>query len=61
MRYSELVEILSEHGCYFFRHGSNHDIWKNPCGKQFAVPRHGSKEVSAPTLNKILKQAGIKR
>lgn len=61
MKYSELVKILIENGCYFFRHSSGHDILKNPYGKQFSVPLHWSKEVSIATLNKILKQAGIKR
>lgn len=61
MKYSELVKILSEYGCSLFRHASNHDIWVNPDGKQFPVPKHWSKEVSTSTLNKILKQSGIKK
>lgn len=61
MKYSELVKLLSEYGCYFFRHGSGHDIWKNPDGGQFSVPRHWGREVSIATLNKIFKQAGIKK
>lgn len=61
MKYSELVKLLSEHGCRLYRHGSGHDIWVNPDGKKFPVPRHVAKEVSTPTLNDILKQAGIKK
>ncbi|MBQ7723083.1 MAG: type II toxin-antitoxin system HicA family toxin [Selenomonadaceae bacterium] len=60
MKYSELIRILLEHGCKFHHHASNHDIWINLDGKKFPVPRHGAKEVSTPTLNSILKQAGIK-
>jgi len=61
MKYSELVKLLLEHGCEFNHHGTRHDVWKNPDGKQFTVPRHGAKEVSTPTLNSVLKQAGIKK
>ena len=60
MKYSELMMLLLEHGCEFHHHASRHDIWINPNGKKFPVPRHGAKEVSTPTLNSILKQAGIK-
>jgi len=35
MKYSELVKILIENGCYFLRHASNHDIWINPMIKNF--------------------------
>ena len=61
MKYSELIKILLEYGSEFHHHGSRHDIWINPKGEQFPVPRHGAKEVSTPTLNNVLKQAGIKR
>lgn len=61
MKYSELILLLGEHGCEFHHHGTRHDIWVNFDGKQFPVPRHGAKEVATPTLNNILKQAGIKR
>ena len=61
MKYSELVKILIENGCYFLRHASNHDIWVNPNDKKFPVPRHWGKEVATSTLNDILKQAGIKK
>ncbi|MBQ3727171.1 MAG: type II toxin-antitoxin system HicA family toxin [Selenomonadaceae bacterium] len=60
MKYSELIMILLEHGCEFHHHATRHDIWVNPHGKKFPVPRHGAKEVSTQTLNQILKQAGIK-
>lgn len=60
MKYSELIRILLEYGCEFHHHASRHDIWVNRDGKKFPVPRHGAKEVSTPTLNSILKQAGIK-
>ena len=61
MKYSELILLLIEHGSEFHHHASGHDIWINPDGKKFPVPRHGAKEVSTPTLNAIIKQAGIKR
>ena len=61
MKYSELLKILLKHGCKLHHYGNRHDIWTNRDGKQFPVPRHGAKEISTPTLNSILKQAGIKR
>ena len=61
MKYSELIKLLSEYGSEFHHHASRHDIWINSAGRKFSVPRHGAKEVSTPTLNSILKQAGIKR
>lgn len=57
---SELITILSEHGCYLVGHGSAHDKWQSSInGKFFFVPRHPSKEIKAGTLRGILKQAGI--
>lgn len=60
MKGSELIAELVANGCYFHRHGSRHDVWKNKEGKQFSVPRHLSKEVPTGTADKIRKAAGLK-
>ena len=61
MKISELVKILTKHGCYKKRSGGNHDIWYSPDTKRlFQVPRHGSQDAGTGLVNSILKQAGIK-
>ena len=60
MKTSELIKFLKQYGCYFLRHGGNHDIWYSPItGNEFEVWRH-SKEIPTGTANSILKKAGIK-
>ncbi|MCQ2056628.1 MAG: type II toxin-antitoxin system HicA family toxin [Bacteroidaceae bacterium] len=51
MKTSELIRLLKQHGCYYWKSGGNHDKWKTPSGDILIIPRHTSKEV---------KQAGIK-
>lgn len=55
----EVRKILSEHGCYFVRHGKgDHDIWYSPItGKHVTVD--GTIK-SRYTANAVLKQCGIK-
>ena len=50
---------LSEHGCYFVRHGKgDHDWWHSPLNnKGFVVD---GKIKSRHSANEIMKQAGIK-
>jgi len=61
MKTSELIKILKKAGCYFVRHGGRYDIWYSPkTGNEIQVERHESKEVRTGTLNKILKDAGLK-
>lgn len=60
MTTAELIRLLKKHGCYLFRNGSNHDIYKSPLtGKQFSVGRHMKEEVRMGTLMNILRSAGI--
>lgn len=61
MKYRELLADLSAAGCFFVRHGGNHDIWYSPItGKKFPVPRHGTgKEVPAITEKMIRREAGV--
>ncbi len=61
MKTSELKKILEEHGCRKIGEGGNHEKWFSPItGKHFQVWRHSSKEMPRGTLNKILKDAGLK-
>lgn len=61
MRVSELIKLIKKSGCYIIRHGSEHDIWYSPMTqRKFQVPRHPGKEIKTGTLNKIMKDAGLK-
>jgi mRNA interferase HicA len=60
MKYSELIAELKTAGCYFLKHGGNHDMWYSPITeKRFPVPRHQSHEVPKETEKAIKRQAGI--
>lgn len=61
MKASELAKLLKKNGCYLVEHGKEHDKWHSDItGKNFMVPRHGSKEIATGTANRILKDAGLK-
>ncbi|MCD8202116.1 MAG: type II toxin-antitoxin system HicA family toxin [Prevotella sp.] len=56
MKYNQLIDKLTNSGCYVLRHGKRHDFWYSPLtGKKLAVPRHGSKEVKNVILAKVYK------
>ncbi len=60
MTTAELIRLLKKNGCFLFRNGANHDIYKSPItGKLFSVGRHSKEEVKIGTLKGILKDAGI--
>ena len=61
MKYSELEKKLKKAGCFLKREGSRHPIWHSPLTKKmFQMSKHKSQEVKKGTLNKILKDAGLK-
>lgn len=62
MKYSELERLLRKVGCYeISQQMAGHPIWHSPItDKDFKMSNHGSEEVATGTLNKILKQAGLK-
>ena len=61
MKVSELVKLLKKNDCYLVEHGKEHDKWhSNIAGKNFMIPRYGSKEIATGTANRILKDAGLK-
>ncbi|MFH1052727.1 MAG: type II toxin-antitoxin system HicA family toxin [bacterium] len=58
MKRKDLIKLLSEHECYFLRHGSNHDIYINSVNnKKSPVPRHN--EIKDSLVRLIKKQLGI--
>jgi len=62
MKVSELLKLLNKSGqCRFVEHGKEHDKWHSEItGKDFRVPRHPSQEIKPGTLNRIMKDAGLK-
>lgn len=41
MKRKDLIKRLTDSGCILVRHGSRHDLYKNPTtGKKQPVPRH---------------------
>jgi predicted RNA binding protein YcfA (HicA-like mRNA interferase family) len=61
MKYSELKRKLCKTGCYPLKEGGNHEIWYSPITDNiFPLGRHKGEEVPKGTLNKILKESGIK-
>mgnify|MGYP000244041085 FL=1 len=61
MKVSELTKLLKKNSCYLTEHGKEHDEWYSPITeKYFRVPRHQSKEIPNGTLNRIMKDAGLK-
>lgn len=61
MSVSELKKQLKQGGCFVDREGTNHEIWYSPITKKhFPVPRHDSKDIPKGTVNRILKDAGLK-
>lgn len=53
----DLIKTLTDNGFELFRHGSNHDIYRNG-NIQITIPRH--KEINEDTAKGILKEAGLK-
>ncbi|MCL2627933.1 MAG: type II toxin-antitoxin system HicA family toxin [Oscillospiraceae bacterium] len=61
MKFSELKSMLKKNGCYKQSEGARHENWFSPItGKTFQVGRHTTDDVKKGTLNRILKDAGLK-
>jgi predicted RNA binding protein YcfA (HicA-like mRNA interferase family) len=52
----DLIRIITQNGAEFVRHGSDHDVYRQPkTGKQDAIPRHNEiKEYVAKSIIKNL-------
>lgn len=60
MKTNEFTRILLDRGCFLLKHGSRHDIWKNPVtGETEAVPRHGAREIKKVLAMKILRNLSV--
>ncbi len=54
MKRKDLIKRLTDSGCVLDRHGSRHDLYKNPAtGKKQPVPRHN--EIDEKLAKHIIK------
>ena len=62
MKYRELEKVLRRFGCYDTGEVQNgHPLWYSPkTGFTFQMSHHRSEEVARGTLNRIMKDAGLK-
>lgn len=61
MKYSEIHRKLRMAGCYIFRNGANHPVWKSPItGLLFETSYHDSQEAASGTKKRIEKRSGVK-
>lgn len=61
MKYSEYYKLIEKHGWRLEKQGKRHAIYTHPNFDYFIpVSRHQSKEIPKGTLNKMLKDAGLK-
>jgi len=55
MKRKNLLKKLTESGCVLVRHGSRHDLYRNPLtGKKQPVPRHN--EIDEDLAKHIIKE-----
>lgn len=55
MKRKDLIKRLTDIGCILERHGSKHDLYKNPAtGKKQPVPRHN--DIDEDLARHILKE-----
>lgn len=55
MKRKDLIKRLNDSGCILVRHGSRHDLYKNPAtGKKQPVPRHN--EIDENLAKHIIKE-----
>ena len=55
MKRKDLIKKLTDSGCILIRHGSRHDLYKNPAtGKKQPVPRHN--EIDENLARHIIKE-----
>jgi predicted RNA binding protein YcfA (HicA-like mRNA interferase family) len=61
LKISEAIRKLSKEGCYFIKHGGEHDCWYSPItNKRFRIPRHSLQELAIGTKGSIEKLSGVK-
>lgn len=58
MKRVDFIRELVEAGCELLRHGSRHDVYRNPAnGRQAPVPRH--REIRESLCRLIRRQLGL--
>jgi predicted RNA binding protein YcfA (HicA-like mRNA interferase family) len=61
MTVSELIHYIKKRGARLIKHGASHDEYQNPLTGGIAqIPRHPAKELKKGTLERILKDLGLK-
>lgn len=59
MNYNELTKKMKQAGWEIARQNGSHVIYKKE-GKTVSVPNHGKKDIATGTLQKLLKDTGLK-
>ena len=61
MTIAEFIRSIQKRGIRFKAHGSRHDVYWNPkTGACAQIPRHQSQDIKKGTMEKILKDLGLK-
>ena len=61
MTIAEFIRSIKKQGIKLKSHGSRHDVYWNPGTGQCAqIPRHQTQDIKKGTMEKILKDLGIK-
>lgn len=61
MKVKEIIKLIEEDGWFFARSGKgSHKVYKHPTKKGNVIISDHKGDVPKGTLNKILKQAGLK-
>jgi len=61
MTIAEFIRAIKKQGIRFKEHGSRHDVYWNPgTGATAQIPRHQSQDIKKGTMEKILKDLGLK-
>ncbi|EKB54479.1 type II toxin-antitoxin system HicA family toxin [Facklamia hominis] len=61
MNKRDLVKLLSKNGFEKTELGKgSHEVWRHPDGRVTTVPKPSRSDYAPGTLNKILKDAGLK-
>ena len=61
MRFNELVKLLEKHGYKLISTGKSSARFYSNGKKIVMIHYHGAKEIKTGTVNRILKDAGIKQ
>ncbi len=60
MKTAELIKLLRKNGWVFHKHGGRHDLYCHPEHSNKIPIQRSKSEVPTGTVQKILKDAGIK-